>query len=856
MFGLHNQINTFKHNGSSIADYYHKLSALWKQYAAMIELPKCVCNASEGFKKHDQLLKLMQFLMGLDDSCMQIRSSILSRETLPNVRSTYATISSEEFTELSSRGSGLVCENYSFNGHTIDRCFKIIGYPVDFGKKKSGQNFKKQNNSNNNSIGKSSSFGFSDEQMATVLSLIKDNKIRKTVHANMAGVNQHMTYTAKGLDNVVDISHLKIKVGHPNRIEAFISKIGNLKLSNGLTLTGDQCEGLYYYNEQEPVMNVLKKSLNFDNLIRVYVVSKFCVDKGGNSFEDVDYDKIKDATENVFQDVNHINFFDLEYPEIPNDDERVHPNLNCDNKKSHSASSSSFESGGNSITADFPVNSGNDADSSDNNFATQGERLPHLKKMFFSKGNVDKNPNTVSQDNQNLRRSSRQSVFPKNYNDFVVDSKVKYGIEKYVGYSKLNSDNYCFLTQLNKNFEPKSFSKASKFSHWIDAMNQEMNALLRNGTWEIVDLPKGRKATGCKWIYKIKFQSSGEIDRFKARLLAQGFGQKEGIDYEETFSLVVKMVTVRCLLNVAVSQSWPIFKLDVNNAFLYGDLDEDVYMRPPEGYFPSDNKTDKGVFLALHVYVNDIIITGNNVAEIENFKVFLKSKFMIKDLEKLKYFLGIEVVDTDKGICLNQRIYVLDLLSEYGMLACEPVDTTLYSKLIISNEATTSDPVLENITDYQKLMGLGIQFVKTSGMFLSAFSMLIGSKKQNTLSKSSTEAEYRALASVTSEVIWILKTLKDLKIENLLPINLHCNSNSAIKIAANLIFHERTKHLEIDLHFVREKILKGVVKIVKVDSVNQIANVFTKGLGTVQHKKNLEKLGMYDIYQVKMKGGC
>ncbi|GJY44656.1 hypothetical protein Tco_0432869, partial [Tanacetum coccineum] len=85
MFGLHNQINTLKQNGSSIADYYHKLNALWKQYDAMIELSKCVCNASEGFKKHNQLLKLMQ-----------IRSTILSRETLPDVKSAYATISSEE----------------------------------------------------------------------------------------------------------------------------------------------------------------------------------------------------------------------------------------------------------------------------------------------------------------------------------------------------------------------------------------------------------------------------------------------------------------------------------------------------------------------------------------------------------------------------------------------------------------------------------------------------------------------------------------------------------------------------------------------------------------------------------------
>ncbi|GJX83229.1 ribonuclease H-like domain-containing protein [Tanacetum coccineum] len=371
-----------------------------------------------------------------------------------------------------------------------------------------------------------------------------------------------------------------------------------------------------------------------------------------NSFPFKDSDKIKDVTKNVFQDVNHINFFDLEYPKIPNDDERLDPKLNCDNKKSQSASSSSFESGGISVTTDFPVNSRNDDDSSDNNFATQNEEVTTLEENVFSEGNMDQNPNFVSHDNQNLRRSSRQSVFPKNYNDFIVDSKVKYGIEKYFGYSKLNFDNYCFITQLNKNFEPKSFSEASKFPHWIDAMNQEMNALLKNVTWEIIDLPKGRKAIGSKWIYKIKFQSSGEIDRFK---------------------------------------------LDVNNAFLYGDLDE----------------TDKGVFLALLVNVDDIIITGNNVAEIEKFKVFLKSKFMIKDLEKLKYFLGIEVVDTEKGICLNQRKYVLDLLSEYGMLACKLVDNPLLSKLVISNEATKSDPVLENITDYQNLMGKLIYLTNT-----------------------------------------------------------------------------------------------------------------------------------------------
>ncbi|GJZ54182.1 hypothetical protein Tco_0609067, partial [Tanacetum coccineum] len=172
-----------------------------------------------------------------------------------------------------------------------------------------------------------------------------------------------------------------------------------------------------------------------------------------------------------------------------------------------------------------------------------------------------------------------------------------------------------------------------------------------------------------------------------------------------------------------------------------------------------------------------------------------------------------------------------------------------------------------------------IHIVKTSGMFLNAYSgadwakcvitrksatgycvflndslVFWKSKKHNTLSKSSAEAEYRALASVTSEVIWILKILKDLNIENLLPVSLHCDSNSAIKIAANSVFHERTKHLENDLHFVREQFLKGVVKTVKVESANQIADILSKGLDTVQHIELVKKLGMHDVYRKRLMG--
>jgi len=124
-------------------------------------------------------------------------------------------------------------------------------------------------------------------------------------------------------------------------------------------------------------------------------------------------------------------------------------------------------------------------------------------------------------------------------------------------------------------------------------MNKEIEALNNNNTWDLVDLPAGKKAISSKWVYKVKLKSDGTLERFKARLVIRGFTQHYGVDYQEVFSPMVKMTTIRSIIALAASKNWHLSQLDVNNAFLYGDLDEEVYMEVPKGIPNPSNKVCK-----------------------------------------------------------------------------------------------------------------------------------------------------------------------------------------------------------------------------------------------------------------------
>ncbi|KAJ9554537.1 hypothetical protein OSB04_018582 [Centaurea solstitialis] len=313
-------------------------------------------------------------------------------------------------------------------------------------------------------------------------------------------------------------------------------------------------------------------------------------------------------------------------------------------------------------------------------------------------------------------------------------------------------DYHCYATLLS-NHEPASYKEAASSSQWQEAMQEELRALAKAHTWDPAPLPPGKRPIGPKWVFKIKTKSDGSVDRYKTRLVAKGFNQEYDIDYEETFAPVARVTSVRSLLAIAATKRWPLFQMDVKNAFLNGDLSEEVYMTPPPGvslpsshvyrlrkalyglkqdpraWFEKFSKTvlslgfsasnyDSGLFtrttasgsILLLLYVDDMIITGDDSIGIASLKQSLSSSFEMKDLGKLHYFLGLEVLSDSSGIYLCQAKYISDLLSKAGLSDNKVASTPLEHNLHL---APKSGPLLRDATRYRQLVGSLVYFTVT-----------------------------------------------------------------------------------------------------------------------------------------------
>ncbi|KAJ4808040.1 Retroelement pol polyprotein-like [Rhynchospora pubera] len=542
----------------------------------------------------------------------------------------------------------------------------------------------------------------------------------------------------------------------------------------------------------------------------------------------------------------------------------------------------------------------------------------------------------------------------------IGSSGTPYPIGNYVTCDKFSVSHRAFLSAVTKEREPNHYGEAVKSKKWCNAMQDEIGALERNGTWTLEELPLNKTAIGCKWVYRIKYHADGKVERYKARLVALGNRQVQGIDYTETFAPVAKMVSVRTFLAVASIKGWELHQMDVHNAFLHGDLHEEVYMRLPPGFASSQpgkvcrlrksiyglrqaprmwfSKLTKALeaygftqsradyslftchkgnaFLAILVYVDDLVVAGNDSDAVREFKQYMSKLFHMKDLGVLKYFLGIEIARGPTGLFLCQRKYALDMLAESGLLGAKPAATPLEQNHRL---AESDGEKLGDVEKYRRLVGRLIyltitrpelcysvhilaQFMqnplqahyeaalrvlrylkgnpgqgillRTSGKLqlnafcdsdwascpltrrsLTGYFVMLGespiswkTKKQQTVSRSSAEAEYRSLANATCELVWLKSFLQSLGVSHSEPMRLFCDSQAALHIATNPVFHERTKHIELDCHFVRDKIKAGCITAMYIRSGEQLADIFTKALGKQQFHYLLGKLGICDVH--------
>ena len=308
-----------------------------------------------------------------------------------------------------------------------------------------------------------------------------------------------------------------------------------------------------------------------------------------------------------------------------------------------------------------------------------------------------------------LRKSTRVRNQPERYGEWIEDDLM----------------NEILYANSAHTTEPTTYKEAvesPESEKWKKAMQSEYDSLMKNYTCKLVKLPENRDTIGCKWIFKIKRNADGSIDRYKAHLVAQGYSQKEGIDFEETFSPVARFTSIRTMLEIANELDLEVHQMYVQTAFLHGKLSEEIYMEQPRGYEKAGNenlvcklerglyslkqasrcwfltideflqassykqcdgdrcvylKTVEDKFLILALYVDDVILATNSQELLKSEKEKLMTRFTMKDLGEAKFCLGIQIILKRKEgkMLLLQKSYLENLLEKFGMENSKPIST-------------------------------------------------------------------------------------------------------------------------------------------------------------------------------------
>ncbi|GJV29845.1 putative ribonuclease H-like domain-containing protein [Tanacetum coccineum] len=443
----------------------------------------------------------------------------------------------------------------------------------------------------------------------------------------------------------------------------------------------------------------------------------------------------------------------------------------------------------------------------------------------------------------------------------------------------------CFLSQI----EPKKISEALEDESWVDAMQEELLQFKIQKVWILVDLPYGKKAIGTKWVYRNKKDERGVVVRNKARLVAQGYRQEEGIDYDEVFAPVARIEAIRIFLAFASYMGFIVYQMDVKSAFLYGTIDEEVYVSQPPGFvdpkFPKKVykvvkalyglhqaprawyatlstfllksgyrrgtidktlfiKKDKNDIMLVQVYVDDIIFGSTKRSWCDEFEALMKSRFQMSSMGELTFFLRLQVKQKEDGIFISQDKYVAEILKKFDFASVKTASTPIETQkpLTKDEEAAEVDVHLyrsmigslmyltASRTDIMYLKGkpkLGLWYPRVSSFDLESY--LDSDYAGANLDRKSTtgEAENVAAANCCGQVLWIQNQMLDYGF-NFMNTKIYIDNESTICIVKNPEFHSKIMHIEIRHHFIRDAHEKKLIQVLKIHIDDNVADLLTK----------------------------
>ncbi|KAK4685970.1 putative transposase, partial [Tremellales sp. Uapishka_1] len=495
---------------------------------------------------------------------------------------------------------------------------------------------------------------------------------------------------------------------------------------------------------------------------------------------------------------------------------------------------------------------------------------------------------------------------------------------------------------------------------WLASMKVELDNIESKGTWEETRLPPGRKAIGCRWVFKRKRGANGEIIKYKSRLVAKGYSQIPGVDFEETFAPVGRTTSLRIMLTIAASMDLEIHQADVEGAYLNGKLDVEIFMEYPEGMVKSKSnnvlklkgslyglkqsgrtwwielgegladlgfkklESDWGLYyrppmkgregVLVLAYVDDILIAARTKKEIRDIMDGLKKRWKMTEMGEVGYLLGLKVTRkrSERKIWLTQPAYIEKMVDRFPMkISPRTVSTPLgtdHQKTKDDDEATpltayqemigclqwiatctrpdisfaasflarhTANPLqshhqmaLRTISYLNQTKGMGLtlggkvkplegwvdadwagdrdtQKSTTGWVFkLNGSPIVWSSKRQDTVAASTVEAEYQAVAHAAREAVWLRNLLEEIGITSAQPTLLRCDNQGAIRLAHNPTTHQRTKHIDIKHHIIRDLINRKVVTLEYVATGRQEADLLTKALPGPRHTANTMELGI------------